>query len=441
MARKVFISFLGTSPYKAACYKFGTGKTMPPSCFIQESLLDHIATDWSADDKVLIFLTPNARKMNWDRADGGLWPILQQKNYAGIVEDVDISEVDENTPEGTYENGIWSIFETVYSMLDNDDEVYFDVTHAFRYIPMFAVSLLNFSQFMKNTNLKAIYYGAFEVLGNPRDIDAKYPDPKDRIAPVVDMTSIVRLQQYTDIASDLKQFGKLKTINESLMDNSDESKHVKSLIKNLKLFDESIAKCDLRRLRNGEIIKEIGDNIAGCRCEGRLHEPMLLILKETEALLKDFVPYLSYQNVEAAIAWARKYDMIQQAYTMAEEYVTSVLSELFQDHNPYPKRDKKRDEHYRSYLNQICSIADYKWNSPGRTEVKNDLAKYIALTEAIMDRPIVQELRKAEYGKFSGNRNQLNHADGQCAFATYVAKFDEIYPKCLAVLKRYIIES
>ena len=69
-------------------------------------------------------------------------------------------------PEGKSEAEIWEIFNIVFGSLEREDEVVFDITHAFRSIPMLAIVILNYAKMMKKVTLSGIYYGAFEVLGN-----------------------------------------------------------------------------------------------------------------------------------------------------------------------------------------------------------------------------------------------------------------------------------
>ncbi len=64
MGRKVFISFLGTSPYLSCNYVLGD-KRVEGVRYIQEALLRLYAMDWREGDEVMVFLTAEARSRNW----------------------------------------------------------------------------------------------------------------------------------------------------------------------------------------------------------------------------------------------------------------------------------------------------------------------------------------------------------------------------------------
>ena len=46
-------------------------------------------------------------------------------------------------PKGQSEQEIWEIFQIVYDRLKSGDEVIFDITHAFRSIPMLAITIFS----------------------------------------------------------------------------------------------------------------------------------------------------------------------------------------------------------------------------------------------------------------------------------------------------------
>ena len=56
MARKVFISFLGTTNYLETYYQIEE-KKYGPVRFVQEALADHICSNWTSEDKIFIFYT------------------------------------------------------------------------------------------------------------------------------------------------------------------------------------------------------------------------------------------------------------------------------------------------------------------------------------------------------------------------------------------------
>ena len=86
----------------------------------------------------------------------GLKKVLEKNKFPFEVKDIKI-------PNGDYEEEIWEIFESVYNVLKDGDEVYFDITHAFRSIPMLVMVLINYAKFLKNIKVKSITYGNWEA--------------------------------------------------------------------------------------------------------------------------------------------------------------------------------------------------------------------------------------------------------------------------------------
>ncbi|MGI6427948.1 MAG: hypothetical protein ACOX0L_10150 [Natronincolaceae bacterium] len=63
---KKFISFLGTNDYNEAHYVHNdASKGGYTSRFIQEALVKTICKDWDTSSKAIVFITKEAKKINW----------------------------------------------------------------------------------------------------------------------------------------------------------------------------------------------------------------------------------------------------------------------------------------------------------------------------------------------------------------------------------------
>jgi hypothetical protein len=60
---------------------------------------------------------------------------------------------------------------------------------------MLAIVILNYAKTMKNVSLSGIYYGAFEVLGNP--YEARELPQEKRRAPILDLTAFDQLMEWS----------------------------------------------------------------------------------------------------------------------------------------------------------------------------------------------------------------------------------------------------
>ncbi|MFQ5561038.1 MAG: TIGR02221 family CRISPR-associated protein, partial [Nitrospinota bacterium] len=209
---KVFISFLGTGKYCECNYAL-KGKTVHGVRYIQEALLDLLSCDFTQSDRALIFTTKEAEAKNWtEKLEKRLSPF--GKRFS--VENVSV-------PDGGSEKEIWEIFTIVFNTLKEGDDVILDITHGFRSLPMLSIVLLNYARFLKRINVRGIYYGAFEALGNRSEVE-KIP-LSERNAPVFDLTSFDVIQQWGFASENFVNYGNAEKVSELLEKSIPEGKH------------------------------------------------------------------------------------------------------------------------------------------------------------------------------------------------------------------------
>ena len=209
MARKVFISVLGYTNYGECIYT----KEDYKSCsvrFIQEATLEYLLqqSEWTAADAAYIMLTDEAEKANWydnghnNRDTGetitceGLQTRLDKMQLPFDVQTIS------HLPHGNNEDEIWKIFEETFSRLQDGDELYFDLTHGFRYLPMLVMVLINYSKFLKNASVKSITYGNYESRNGRNE------------APIIDLLPLSALQDWTYAAGQFLDSGNVQRLIE-----------------------------------------------------------------------------------------------------------------------------------------------------------------------------------------------------------------------------------
>lgn len=436
MARRVFISFLGTNNYLMTHYQFGDGTLSLPVRFIQEALIAKLCTDWTKDDRIYVFYTDGEEgsyTKNWkdggqkqDPTAVGLENCLKAMQLPVPVEGIFI-------PEGFSIDEIWKIFGIVYDKLHEGDEIYFDVTHAFRSIPMFSMVLFNYAQFMQATQIRAINYGAFEKLGPAYKV--KDTPLEQRIAPVIDLMPLVELQQYTDIASSLMTFGRINKLGDTLSDDhiGKASDVVKNIRTGIEEFDTDLLANRMDKIKSGKSILKI-HNCAKAACKSQdIPLPIKRVIQRLDCELGSFVPHNSYQNVEAAIEWAVKYKMLPQAYTLGQEYIISLVADRFADRNPYACGDRKKDaKEFRMYISSLCSISD---GDVSRRRYEGRLMMFPELTDELLAIDYFAALRHP-FSILGTNRNAVNHAKGDITYQKLADEFKEVYGKCLEICKQ-----
>lgn len=434
MARNVFISILGTNNYLQTHYALD-GKISKPVRFVQDALIDFICKDWTENDRVIIFYTEESKKKNWldngqvrfhedeELEKIGLKHILENKNLKPQIEDHKI-------PEGFSEDEIWGIFNCIYNYLQEEDRIHFDVTHAFRSIPLFSTVLFNYAQYMKQTTTFSIYYGAFETLGPVPEVKSMLL--KDRIAPIIDLTSLINLQNITIAASDFTQFGKMGSFA-GMIDGGKKgaaAQAIQRIKKALSELDYYIATCRMYELREGKYMKTIHELFETAFQSNRLLQAEKELLEKIKRNLDVFKPYETEDNIDAAVNWALTYGMLQQAYTMGQELVITKVCTLLKEENPSMK-----DTDYRKYISAILGISE---KDVSDKNFKGNLKEFQGLTNRLLALEWIKMIRKP-YGNLAGNRNIINH--GKRASVHLEKQFRKDYSEIKAILEQWGDES
>ena len=452
MSRRVFISFLGTNNYVLCRYDIGE---VAPVRFVQEALIEHFCKEWTEDDRILIFCTSKektgengSKEINW--FDNGQPRVTDESERIGLqhrLQDLKAriglkAQIEEHDIKaGFSEEEIWDIFDTVYDKLKPDDQIYFDVTHAFRSIPLFSIVLFNYSKFMMDTRLISIMYGAFEKLGPAYKV--KELPIEQRVAPVIDLTNIARLQEYNQIASSLKDFGKVKLLKDAIAADQESisDQTIRNLADSISELDEYIATIDLKELKSGKFIRKFRSCYKNAKKKKKLVKPISNILDELNKETEDFVEESSYRNIEAAINWTIKHEMLMQAYPLAEEYVILRVSSMFNDIKPPQLTAKK----FREFVSGILGIpaSDFL-----QKNWKYDLSAFPELADELSEDFLIKELRPL-YDRIRQSRNSLAHGNGVIKFADLKKGVPDIV-ECIKYLNaeyerysstKYIIEN
>ena len=405
MARKVFISVLGTGFYEKCTYY--TDVFSMETRFIQHATLAMLTqqSEWTKDDAAYILLTKKAQTDNWQPEGNkrfnsresktveydGLENVLKNNGYAFPINAIGIND-------GKDENEMWDIFNSVYNLLQEGDELYFDITHGFRYLPMFIIVLGNYAKFMKHVSVKAVTYGNFEARN-------------EHGAPIMNLQSLSILQDWTSSAATFVETGRVKAFTSDILTLQKEnawSNKVKASIqelnKRLNEFEGQISTC-----RGADIMKGAAAHDAS-ECIKRIVKAQLLphpVVEVLNTIHNDIGHYQtdSLENLRKAIEWCIRYDLVQQGYTLCQESIITFLCSKFSEYNPYTGQKASRE--YRDFWSSILGLG--KDVIGDETQWKYKLAENRQLTRALFSLPWVKDFRH-EYNQLTRNRNQVNHA-------------------------------
>jgi len=356
MAKKL-ITFLGTNPYIHCKYRYKDNESQAVR-YIQEALAEIICKDWKQEDKILVFATKGEQgsiKKNWENGEIsrfdkfgqefekeplGLQDRLKKLSLSCQIEMIAI-------PDGTQEGEIWEIIREINEQIEQSDELYFDITHSFRFIPMVIPSLISFLKTTKDITLKAIHYGAFEVLGSNQNV-VKIPIEK-RVAPIRELKELYKMIEWAEATNAFLQFGSGKDLINQLDNIEYFPKKVKSYLKplkrNIQNIDDGLKYNDISKFKKKDTVK-LGKKI-------NLEEaPNLFTLKELSPKIENYINQWDREddikNGLLAAKWCLNNDRFAQSLTFAQEALINYFIKLLN------MEDKKE---YRSLINFIVQVS------------------------------------------------------------------------------------
>lgn len=422
--RKVYISFLGTNDYVECMYVNGDpihdSKVVR---FVQESTLERLCGNWSEDDCGFIFVTELAKQRNWvdnghiNRKNGQ--PILCN----GLKQCIDKLELPFEVmavmiPEGHSEEEIWKIFDIVYGALEAGDEVIFDITHAFRSIPMLALVVLGYARVLKSIRLLSIQYGAFEVLGEAWKVKQEMPI-EARKAPLLDLTSFAMLAEWTtamDRFVSSGDAGAVKSLATEVVNpllkaakgKDLAAQAIKGLANALELFSLSVSTCRGPYIPDAaqDLKKELDKNR-----EVAMIKPLVPLLDHVERQISLFSGDIVTDGFKA-VRWCMDHGLIQQGFTILHEtlisyFVSRAGKSVIQKKQCRADKDSV-DRVQREILSSLVSVIQQKtprdkWRGLlSEKEFQSDIATYelMLIQSGLLN--IMDNLAKC--------RNDINHA-------------------------------
>lgn len=403
MARKVFVSFLGFNNYGACHYvrdEFKSSKVR----YIQEATVQYLMgqSTWTKNDAAYILLTEGAEKHNWvdngqrDR-DGN---IIEQEGLKSRMNHMDLPFVVhpiQNLPDGNNEKEIWQIFGRIFEVIEDGDELYFDLTHGFRYLPMLVLVLGNYSKFLKNVSIRSITYGNYESRNK-----------ETNEAPIIDLLPLSELQDWTSSAAAFLTSGNVtllkamcnKKLRPVLMETRGTDINAQTLQRYMKALNEVVS--DLTTCRGKNIVS--GEHIADMnKYANKLNEVMIEPMKPIIHKLKDsfegFMPSEDVKNGYIAAKWCFQNKLYQQSLTILQETMIShICEELDWDIIEF----RKREAVSKAFRILLYRIVDDK--SQWKAEISD-----FPLIEKALANETLRSLSKY-YSTISDIRNDYNHA-------------------------------
>jgi len=423
MARKVFLSLLGSTDYKECTY-FDSDFTSSKTRFIQIAMCEKYVKNWSEVDVAYIFLTSGDKgsyKKNWlDNGHtklGTTEPIMTQ-GLKGLITSIKLpcKVLPVNIENGDNEEDIWKNFRIIFDCLQSEDEVYFDVTHGFRSLPILVMVLNNYSKFLKSITVKSITYGNYEARNATNE------------APIINLTPLSLLQDWTIAANEFINFGnadrikKLTDLNitpilKETKGQNQNAKNLKSLAKNLSDLSEDIKTNRGKAIIAGKTATNIVNALAVL--EQNIIAPLNPIIEKIKNSISNFNQQEDAKNMLYAVKWCLEKNLVQEGFTLLQEGILSSLL-LSDDYE-----DEKKRNFISGYLNQ------YKTGKFENTRFNLPIPEVLKLEKLLSEIPKITEWADI-FSQITEIRNDINHAgirQNPLKAKDFQSKLDVLYMK------------
>ena len=336
------IAFLGTGEYKCATYRWND-HTYETS-FVQEAFVH-----WLKPEVTCVLLTEKARETHWNN----LCQRLQE--HTQIVE-VDI-------PDGKSEAELWEIFEAISEVVQEGDEIAFDITHSFRSLPMIALLTIAYLKQVKGVKVQHVVYGVYEKGKHEAPILVLTP-----FANLLDWLAAAKMFMATGDSSELGQL--IQEIQNDAYRNREA--YGENLPRALKNFGAALAEVshDLLLTRVPNLPKSVSNLIEKQkRASAEVSDwtpPLTLLLDKIADAYEPFQDD-SLPTQATLIRWYLDHNHIVQAMTLAREWVVS--------YHLHKEGKDWRDPHEREWMEQL--LGEFLKLSPLWSKItgtRNDLA-------------------------------------------------------------------
>ena len=363
MKRKVFITALGNALYDEIAYKTSDSSFEYKTRFAPiASMIYNGVQNWTEEDFILVLLTKDAERKSWSA-------FQEEVKRIGLKCLIDGCEI----PNGDNENELWNIFDTLYAKIEDNDNLYFDVTYSFRILPMLILVFGSYTSFLKKTEVCRVTYGNYfsKVL--------------------MDLTVLNDLQKWTFATGSFLKNGSTKELKE-LSDFG--NKRLSSQEKQMREFTNSLEMVisERRTCRGIGIIES--DEVEKLKHNDIHFDTYPAFSPLIDKIRHSMDSYQSHSlvNIHESAKWCYENGLYIETETLLDEgMVTRLCMDIGIDW---------KNEDLRKYINQGIKVFI-------KPSSKKEIGFVLELAERIkkLDYPEV----KSVFGGLSDYRNDLNH--------------------------------
>lgn len=300
------ITCLGTGNYKETVYVWKNQEC-------STSIFPVALSQWFQPETVFVLLTAEAEQSdNWKNLQEAL------PNVQGLP-----------IPSGKDEKELWDLFSIITDCLEEGDEVVFDITHAFRSIPVLTFIAAAYLAKAKSIQLKHVLYGAYE---------ARYEEEGVEKAPVFELTPFLKLLDWMHATDQFLETGDARRLADLLNDANNSvwrqasstspqelPRKLKSLSHAMHQLSQSIFTARITEIP--KVSRRLASQINEATEETeRWAKPFSLLLEKVKAEYEPFIDE-GLQSQRALIEWYIRNGHVIQAITLAREWLISWACE------------------------------------------------------------------------------------------------------------------
>lgn len=395
---KVFLSFLGLGSYDKInkCYQYQktvysyNGKKSKETEFVQTAEIELLDEKF---DKIIIVATEISKENNYDK----LIKAFKETN----IDETGIKLIIIN--ESMDSKDQWEWFESILDYINNNDEMYIDLTHGYRAIPIVISSAINFLQKSKGIILKGVFYGAYE---------------KDRdCSPIIDMKDFYIINEWSDAIVRFVEEAdtrKIIEIAEKAPDFQSLGLNDKVLIDKLKDLTDSIRNIKIQEIeeRTKSALEEIEKKLDSSSKIGKML--LKMVIDKFCNLISDNNNYIYDQNYMRIqlrfISLLIDHKLYMQGYTVMREFVGSIGMLYIQKEKDKIKINNKEGRNKRKYADIFVNMIQFeedKWKFADEQVIFKDSLK--PFYDSLNKDDIIKEL-KLFISDLINIRNGFDHA-------------------------------
>ncbi len=406
MAKKL-ISFLGTGNYSPTQYSYND-QVSSENRFVQIAITELLCQDWDSEDELIFLVTSESYEKNWQGPDG--LEASLQKISSNAKYDYHL------IPNPNNDENIWKIFRTITDLVEDNDEVIFDVTHGFRSFPILVVNILDYLRTVKNINLASIFYGSFD------------PTKSNEIAPLVELSFINQINDWNQAVSSYLYSG-----------NPEQIAQLSKQEKTLSMKDNSEPnQFSIQVYKVGQSLNKFYQSLMTCRSKElpRTYRAALKALEDFKNILTDEDQHFIIELIQTVEDSLKKY----QHDESDELDIFKVVLEFLLPHKYYQQAVTLFLEHYISVLIEILDLGT---DEDTRDEISHSLSgvKEGLYTDTLKSLFGDNDKKVREnFNDLRNWRNDINHAgnrDSPIKYNTIVLKIEDILNDLFSIINEF----